>query len=216
MSNSIGNLKNSGLKGNNWPWQYKMLQGLQGIIDVISSTANGSEYEAKVVNIDCPGDPGDPFTGERVYLEVRTWNTVTGGFTDIKYYEPGDINNPLLPADVANCTITYAESEVPYTLGQKIMAESVPVTLASDQLGIARTTGMIRPINTSGDVNTEPGASTFFSVSVANVGSVDGTVLGQTIKPNESLNFSADAVNNYFTSFAYNATGTEFIIIYVY
>jgi len=215
MSNSIGNLKNSGLKGNNWPWQYKMLQGLQGIIDVISSTANGSEYEAKVVNIDCPGDPGDPFTGERVYLEVRTWNTVTGGFTDIAYYEPGDINNPLLPADVANCTITYAESEVPYTLGQKIMAESVPVTLASDQLGIARTPGMLRATGAGPlDLVTVVG-SNLYSVSVANVGATDATVLGSTIKPNESLNFNADAVNNFFTTFTYDPLTSELLFIYV-
>jgi len=33
MSNSIGDLKNSGLQGNNFPWQLKMLKGLQGIID---------------------------------------------------------------------------------------------------------------------------------------------------------------------------------------
>ena len=30
---SIGNLKTEGNKGNNFPWQYKMLLGLQGIID---------------------------------------------------------------------------------------------------------------------------------------------------------------------------------------
>jgi hypothetical protein len=33
MSNSIGDLKNSGLQGNNFPWQYKVLKGLQSIID---------------------------------------------------------------------------------------------------------------------------------------------------------------------------------------
>jgi hypothetical protein len=32
---SIGNLKTDGGKGTNWPWQYRMLKGLQGIIDVI-------------------------------------------------------------------------------------------------------------------------------------------------------------------------------------
>lgn len=80
--------------------------------------------------------------------------------------------------------------------------------------GLLRTTGMIRPTN-SGNVNTTAG-STFFSVSVANVGSANGTILaGVTIKPGEVLNFSADAINNFFDSFAYNATGTEFIIIYV-
>jgi hypothetical protein len=37
MSNSIGDLKNSGLQGNNWPWQYKVLKGLQGIIDTLTA-----------------------------------------------------------------------------------------------------------------------------------------------------------------------------------
>jgi hypothetical protein len=35
MSNSIGDLRNSGLQGNNFPWQLKMLQGLQAIHDEV-------------------------------------------------------------------------------------------------------------------------------------------------------------------------------------
>jgi hypothetical protein len=35
MSNSIGDLKNSGLQGNNFPWQLKMLEGLQKIYDEV-------------------------------------------------------------------------------------------------------------------------------------------------------------------------------------
>lgn len=98
--------------------------------------------------------------------------------------------------------------------GQQTMANSISVALASNQTGAARTTNILRPTG-SGNVNSV--AATFYSVSVANVGSADGDVLGGTnnIKPGEVLNFSADAVNNYFTSFAYDATGTEFIIIYV-
>jgi len=34
---SVGNLKTDGQKGNNFPWQLKMLQGLQGIIDVLTA-----------------------------------------------------------------------------------------------------------------------------------------------------------------------------------
>jgi acyl CoA:acetate/3-ketoacid CoA transferase len=34
---SIGNLKTEGNKGNNFPWQYKMLLGLQGIIDELQN-----------------------------------------------------------------------------------------------------------------------------------------------------------------------------------
>jgi hypothetical protein len=101
--------------------------------------------------------------------------------------------------------------------GQQTMANSISVALASDQLGIARTTGLLRPTG-AGNVNTVPPSGRIYSVSVANVGSADGDVLGGTnnIKPGEVLNFSADAVNNYFTSFDYDATGTEFIIIFVY
>lgn len=34
---SVGNLKTEGQKGNNFPWQLKMLQGLQGIIDTLTA-----------------------------------------------------------------------------------------------------------------------------------------------------------------------------------
>lgn len=106
---SIGNLKTDGGKGTNWPWQYKMLKGLQGIIDVINSTANGSEYEAKLVNITCTGIP---FNGTELYLEVRVWDTVTGGFTGSPtYYLPGStVGVPLATFTDAGCTITYLEA----------------------------------------------------------------------------------------------------------
>lgn len=36
---SVGNLNTEGDKKNNWTWQYKMLKGLQAIVDVLSGTA---------------------------------------------------------------------------------------------------------------------------------------------------------------------------------
>jgi hypothetical protein len=163
---SIGNLKDYGNKGNNFPWQLKMLQGMQCVCD-----------QLKEINIDT--DDLEQLLADLI-VELQNGIDVT-------------IVNPL---------------------GQQIMDDSISVTVASDQTGIARTPGIIRPTG-SGNVNTA--AATFYSVSVANVGSADGSVLGGTnnIKPGEVLNFSGDALNNYFTSFAYNATGTEFIIIYV-
>ena len=106
---SIGNLKTDGGKGTNWPWQYRMLKGLQGIIDVINSTANGSEYEAKLVNITCTGVP---FNGTELYLEVRVWDTVSGGFTgNPTYYLPGStVGVPLATFTDAGCTIEYLEA----------------------------------------------------------------------------------------------------------
>lgn len=76
-----------------------------------------------------------------------------------------------------------------------------------------RTAGIIRPTGV-GNVNTV--AAQFYSVSVANVGLADGTVLGVAIRPGEILNFAADSLNNYFTSFAYDATGTDFVITFIY
>lgn len=91
------------------------------------------------------------------------------------------------------------------------------VSLSSEDrnifIGIARTTGIIRPTGV-GNVNTV--AAQFYSVSVANTGLADGEVLGEVIRPGEILNFSADSLNNYFTSFAYDATGTDFLITFVY
>jgi hypothetical protein len=37
---SVGDLKDYGNKGNNFPWQLKMLKGLQGIINAIISSTN--------------------------------------------------------------------------------------------------------------------------------------------------------------------------------
>lgn len=94
-----------------------------------------------------------------------------------------------------------------------LATEATLQTVATNTTGVARTPGIIRPNNVIGNLNTV--AATFYSVSIANVGAANGTVLSAVIKPGEILNFSADAVNNFFTSFAYDATGTEFIIIYV-
>ena len=140
---SIGNLKDTGNQGNNFPWQYKVLVGLQAIADAISGGSGG----------------------------------------DVTIVGP---------------------------LGQTTMAASLPVTIASNQAGASRTPGFIRATN-SGSI----GVITY-SVSVSNVGAANGIFLGITIKPGETLNFSADAINNYYASgvFTYNGTGTELVIIY--
>jgi hypothetical protein len=162
---SIGNLKDTGNQGNNMPWQWKVLQGLQAILD---ETALPLTCDDEVTVC------GTTFTGGS--LNTNVTNGAGAAATNIQ-----DGGNSIT---------------------------------VDGGTGLARTPGVIRPTG-SGDVNTA--AATFFSVSVANVGTNNGTVLDTltTIKPGEVLNFSADAINNYFTSFKYNATGTEFIIIYV-
>jgi hypothetical protein len=269
---SIGNLKDSGNQGNNFPWQLKMLLGQQCSCDelaainantdnveflltsILTSLQAQTDYEARFVLETCPG----PIT--RVLLEVRIWDQDSGTWGPITYYLPGSSTPVTIDP---GCTIEYTD---PNAFLAQILAElqlqtpiltdieadttSIDATLTAQldvQLStvatevtlttlltdfnledfatettlaavdtkltsVQRTPSMIRPTS-SGNVNTV--AATFYSVSVANVGLADGTVLGVQIKPGEILNFSADALNNFFTSFAYDATGTEFIITYI-
>lgn len=140
---SIGNLKDSGNQGNNFPWQLKMLQGLQGIINELQGT-----------------------------LDV----------------------------------------EIVGPLGQQVMADSVSVVVASDQVGVERTPNFLRPSGIFG--NTPVG---IFSVSFASVGTANATVGGMILKPGETLNLDAGAINNTLGVIAYDTTlaGAELIIIYL-
>jgi hypothetical protein len=139
-------------------------------------------------------DGGGSLTVDAVNLDIRNLSNL---IDNIKIYGSNGAN-PVFTDIAGNVGITDNNGSITVDGGA----------------GLLRTPGMIRPTG-SGDVSSAaPGG--FYSVSVANVGASNGTVLsGVTIKPGEVLNFSADAINNYFTSFAYNASGTEFIIIYV-
>lgn len=280
---SIGNLKDTGNQGNNLPYQWKVLQGLQAIYDEVklpltcvedsiaicdangdalninangsinsviqnaagtsvTTTTVGSDVGLDVniinslpleVNLDPDNDsvgiygytnPANPatFTGIKVdaagELQVDVLTT-PGTFSEDSAHVSGNTGAFVLGVrNDSNTAMTSANGD--YSPVAVNSAGAVAVQDGGNSItvdggtGLLRTTGMIRPNNTSGNVNTA--AATFYSVSVANVGSANGTVLASvTIKPGEVLNFSADAINNYFNSFAYDATGTEFIIIYV-
>lgn len=239
---SIGDLITNGNKGNNFPWQLKMLMGQQCACDqltlansilqdienntdtvepllaqILAAIQQGTDYEAALV-VDANGD---------TWLEIRIWNGVS--FDPPVYYLAGSnipgvpvapityVNpNSYLAQIVSNTTGLATETTLQQveTNTSLLATETTLQSVETNTTGVARTPGILRPTG-AGNVNTA--AATFYSVSVANVGTADGSVLGGTnnIKPGEVLNFSGDALNNYFTSFAYNATGTEFIIIYV-
>ena len=219
---SIGNLKTDGGKGTNWPWQYKMLKGLQGIIDIISSTANESEYEAQLVNIDCP-DPivaPAPHAGVKLYLEVRTWDTVSGGFTNISYYLPGS-DTAYPAADFAGCTVTYLQSgdateatlQAILAMNTDIEAKTTLVVANTDEIkgfnetirdntnSVTGVTPALSRVTASGTV-----AAGSRSVSIANVGDESGTVLGTELGAGETVNFDAGSLNNTLAAVTYDPT----------
>tara|TARA_R100000655_G_scaffold765_2_gene3195 strand:- start:82 stop:807 length:726 start_codon:yes stop_codon:yes gene_type:complete len=239
---SIGNLKTDGGKGTNWPWQYKMLKGLQGIIDVINSTANGSEYEAQLVNIDCPDPivPPAPHAGVKLYLEVRTWDTVTGGFTNVSYYLPG--SNTAYPAvDFAGCTVTYleagdaTEATLAEILTKNTEIEVDTTAIATSAATTATNTTAIEDDTSSlNDTSAMPAmlratasglvtiAAPMKSVSFYNAAAGDANVLGVVLKQGETVNFDAGGNMNKFAgnTFDYDAdisggNAGDLLIIYV-
>lgn len=111
---SVGNLKDSGNQGNNFPYQLKSLQGLQNIYDVLSKLLQPSSRTPVIERVSAIG--------------------------------------------------------------------AIPIS---------------------------------YSFSVANVGSVNGAVMGITLAPGEVVNFDAGVLNNSFPSIGYDARGTTFLITYV-
>lgn len=173
---SIGDLKDYGNKGNNFPWQLKVLQGLQCICDAIEELQTG--------------------------IDVTIVNPLG--------QEPMATSIPVVIASDQS-SVTTDTTQLPASLGQTNMAGSVSVALASNQNGVARTPNFLRPTGANGTV-----AAGTFSMSFASVGTGNAIVGGIILKPGETLNFDAGAINNTLGAVAYNTTtnaGAELIII---
>jgi hypothetical protein len=104
---SVGDLKTDGLKGNNFPWQLRMLKGLQGIINAIiaipptpalskvpvieriSGTTLSITVAIQSISIACPVTSStgiDVSTNNGLsYVSVKPGETV--------YYDAGTLNN---------------------------------------------------------------------------------------------------------------------------
>lgn len=190
MSNSIGNLKNSGLKGNNWPWQYKMLLGLDKI--AASIVTGGKDYEAELVNISCSGPV--PPAGDITRLEIRVWDVATGGFTSVSYYEPGSTTPD--PADYSGCTVTYI------TGGGGTAGGATEAT----QLLVETNTASVATVLTSSSTT---GAGTIPALSKAASIFIDGTggQINGVVRPDgwsQSFEFNNDTL----PAIPYNGNGT--------
>jgi hypothetical protein len=130
---SIGNLKTEGNKGNNFPWQLKMLLGQQCACDqltlanqilqeiddntdtvepllaqILAAIQSGTDYEAALV-VDA---------NDVTWLEVRIWNTGTGTFDPPVYFQAGTNTpgTPLAPITYINPN-TYLAQIVSNTTG---------------------------------------------------------------------------------------------------
>lgn len=86
---------------------------------------------------------------------------------------------------------------------------SIPVVVLPTTTAIS-TPLIARVVNSSGN-----SINTVYSVTFKNVGLAQGTVMGEALKPNESITWTAPAGTKLDT-ITYDTTGTEFLVTAVY
>lgn len=198
---SVGNLKTYGGKGTNMPWQLKMLYGQEctcdNLVDINNNTVNVDSLLNQILTAIQAGTEYEAAlvidANDVTWLEIRIYNAGTGTFDPPVYYLAGT-NTPGTPL----APITY------------INPNTYLAQIVSNTSTVSRTPVYFRT-TTSGTI-----AAVTYSLSIANVGSGNGTFLGATIKPGESVNFGADGINNSYaaSTFTFDGTGTELLITY--
>ena len=172
---SIGNTKDQGNKGNNFPYQLSNVQLLGEILSsvspisglateatllqVLTAINNGQEYEAFLVT-----DANDT-----AWLEVRIWNTVTNTFDPPVYYLAGSntIGTPVAP-------ITYIN---PNTLLATIASNTTGINLESTQLLVkANTDNLDVALSTVATEATQLSAVTELGLIKTNTNNLDTTL----------------------------------------
>ena len=212
---SIGNVKSEGSKGNNFPWQLKMLMGQQCACDALSEIADNTDtVEPLLAQILAAIQQGTDYEAALVvdandvtWLEIRIWNGIT--FDAPVYYLAGSNTSgiPLAPITYINPN-TYLAQIVSNTTG--LATETTLGSVDTKLTAVVRTPNIKTVSNVSG-----LGPVGAYSFSIANVGTADGLVDGQTIPAGITVSFDGGALNNTLNSLNYDATGTTFIITYI-
>lgn len=187
-------INSDGLNAN---WQLNILKGLASINDNAKNVINiGTQLNSILVAIQAGTDYEAAIVLDAAgvtWLEIRIYDSSTSTFNPPVYYLAGT-NTPGTPL----APLTYVNPNT-------YLAQIVTNTTAVNRTPVYfRTT-------TSGTI-----AAVTYSFSIANVGSADGTFLGDPIKPGESVNFGADGINNSYaaSTFTFDGTGTELLITY--
>jgi hypothetical protein len=197
------------------------LQSVENLSSLILAAIQaGTEYEAALV-IDA---------SDVTWLEIRVYNPDSGTFDSPVYYLAGSNTpgTPALPITYINPN-TYLAQIVSNTTGLAtevtlglleakdfatettlLSVDSNAAQLVTNTTSVTRTPNLVRATG-SGTI-----APLVYDFSVSNVGSANGTILGGTIKPSETLNFTAGALNNSYAAgtISYDGTGTELVIIF--
>lgn len=146
----------------------------------------------------------DILTVPEVEIKNDSGNPITVSANDL------DIRNLTFASDkvdISGSSVTANAGTGNFNVAQAT-ASSLNATVVGGT-GVQRTPFILR---TSANSSVAEGA---YSVSFASVGTANATVGGAVLKPGETINFDAGAINNTLGSIAYNssASGAELLII---
>ena len=216
---SIGNLKDSGNQGNNFPWQLKMLQGLQAIHDEVSQPLTCAEDSVSI----CAD--GDTLTSTTIGADTGLDVNIIGGVTlevnldalddQVGIYGYTDVNDPTSVKAIKvdpNGVLAIQDN------GGSITVDGT-VSIAAAQFTKTVTPNLILSAGGSGNI-----AVSVYSISFASNGtgpatiSVDGGLNPQLIPSGTTINLDAGGLNwsyaaNKFT-WDTTAVGASLIITY--
>lgn len=220
---SIGNTKDYGNKGNNFPYQLRNLQLLGNIQDcciasggtllsILAALQNGQNFTQNLVEdqggVGCPSNCP-------VYLEVKIWNGTS--FDPPIYYDAdGTIVTPVGPLHYLNpdftlqqilTQVTAINSDLDVNLSTR-NAEATQLLIKG--LLTAQTTRVHNTVSTS----TSGTVPVSMRGSVINVGDAAGTWNGISLPAGVSIPWDAIGNRDTYGTISYNATGTTFIIEY--
>ena len=215
---SIGNLKDSGNQGNNMPWQWQVLKGLQAILDEVAEPLTCTEDSVTIcspasgLDVNVHDALGNNITSTPIGADTGLDVNIIGGVAlsvnldalddQVGIYGYTDVNDPN---SVKAVKVDSSGAVAIQDGGNSITVDG--------GTGVSRTPTFLRPSTAS------PGTGTVavgaFSASFASVGTANALVGGMVLKPGETLNFDAGAINNTLAAITYDVTtnGAELIII---
>jgi hypothetical protein len=202
---SIGNLKDTGNQGNNLPFQWKVLQGLQEIANQVGQPLTCVDDSVTICNENI-----DALTFTNIAGDDALNVNIAGGVSlevnldalddQVGIYGYTDVNDPT--------SVKAIKVDTDGVLAIQDNGGSITVDGGT---GVQRTPTFLRPSGSNGTV-----ALGTYSMSFASVGTGNAIVGGIVLKPGETLNFDAGAINNTLGAVTYDTTtnaNAELIII---
>jgi hypothetical protein len=137
---SIGNLKTDGGKGTNWPWQYKMLQGLQSIYDEVKKPLTCVEDSIKI----CDGLGNSLNINANGSLDVNVLSSLplsveidqANDSILIYGYDSGGMSNVAVSVDANGFVNTNANVVFPASLDTTIIGPLGSATICDDAVAV--------------------------------------------------------------------------------